>query len=213
MLLAATPCRELCAHLADLVPDDRDQTRVRHAIADMFLARSISIASGYEDVDDLDDLRHDPMLKMAVGKTPDAEIGLVSQPTMSRWENKTNIRVAIPMGYACVDFYCSSHKEPPASVALDIDETFDAAHGDQQLAFWNGFYGERGFLPIHVYETETKRPVAFILRPAKTPSGIELRAYLRRLIRRIRTHWPDTRILLRGDGHYSRPEVMAWCEA
>lgn len=213
MLLASPQAREFCTRLAGLVPDDRDQTRVRHSISDMFLARSLAIAAGYEDADDLDDLRHDPMFKMALGKTPGSKDGLVSQPTMSRWENKGDLRVAIRMANATVDFYCESHDTPPAAVTLDIDETFDAAHGEQQLAFWNGFYGERGFLPIHVYETETGRPAAFILRTAKTPSGEELRAHIRRLIRRIRIHWPETRILLRGDGHYSRPEVMAWCEA
>ena len=83
MLLASPQARELCDRLAGLVPDDRDQTRVQHTISDMFLSRSLAIAASYEDADDLDDLRHDPMFKMAVGKTPDAKVGLVSQPTMS----------------------------------------------------------------------------------------------------------------------------------
>jgi len=73
--------------------------------------------------------------------------------------------------------------------------------------------GERGYAPIHVYETGSGRPVAFILRPARTPSGREIRGHVRRLIQRIRSHWSQTRITLRGDGHYARPEVMAWCEA
>ena len=66
---------------------------------------------------------------------------------------------------------------------------------------------ERCFLPIHVYDTATSRPVAVLLRPGKTPSGAEVRGHLRRLVRRIRRHWPSTRITIRGDGHYSRPEV------
>lgn len=213
LLLASTRARGMCERLASLVPDARDPTRTRHDVADMFLARGLAIAAGYEDADDLDDLRHDPAFKMALGKTPGAKIGLVSQPTMSRWENNVDLRCAIRMANAMIDVFCESYEAPPASITLDIDETFDAAHGEQQLAFWNGFHGERGFLPIHVYETETGRPVAFVLRPAKTPSGKELRAHVRRLIQRIRSHWPQTLILLRGDGHYSRPEVMAWCEA
>jgi len=68
------------------------------------------------------------------------------------------------------------------------------------------------FLPIHVYDTATSRPVAVLLRPGKTPSGIEVRGHLRRLVRRIRRHWPQTRITVRGDGHYGRPEVMEWCD-
>jgi hypothetical protein len=71
---------------------------------------------------------------------------------------------------------------------------------------------ERCFLPIHIYDTATGRPVAVILRPGKTPSGKEVRGHLRRLVRRIRKHWPHTHLTIRGDGHYSRPEVMAWCE-
>ena len=72
---------------------------------------------------------------------------------------------------------------------------------------------ERCFLPIHVYDTATGRPVAMILRPGKTPSGVEVRGHVRRLVRVIRRHWPTTRITIRGDGHYCRPEVMDWCEA
>ena len=149
---------------------------------------------------------------MALGKAPGEPIGLASQPKMSRWENTPDLRTLIRMGREMVDIYCASHDVPPEAVILDIDDTFDAAHGQQQLTFWNGFHGERGYAPIHVYEAGSGRPVAFVLRPARTPSGREIRGHVRRLIRRIRTHWPDTRITLRGDGHYARPEVMAWCE-
>jgi hypothetical protein len=78
---------------------------------------------------------------------------------------------------------------------------------------FNAHYDERCFLPIHVYDTATSRPVVMLLRPGKTPSGQEVRCHLRRLLRRIRRHWPDTHITVRGDGHYGRPEVMAWCES
>jgi hypothetical protein len=78
---------------------------------------------------------------------------------------------------------------------------------------FNAYYDERCFLPIHVYETATSRPVAVLLRPGKTPSGDEVRRHLHRLVRRIRSHWPATRLTIRGDGHYGRLEVMAWCEA
>jgi hypothetical protein len=199
--------------LAAHIPDGRNPARVVHALADILRARVLAIAAGYEDGDDLDALRHDPAFKMALGKAPGDAVGLASQPTCSRWENAPDIRALIRMGCEMVDIYCASHGTPPDAVTLDIDDTFDAAHGQQQLTFWNGFHGERGYAPIHVYETATGRPVAFILRPARTPSGKEITGHVRRLIRRIRRHWPQTRITLRGDGHYARPEVMAWCEA
>ena len=175
LLLASTRARRMCGRLASLVPDARDPTRIRHDVADMFPARSPAIAAGYEDADDLDDLRHDPAFKTAPGKTPGAKTGPVGQPTMPRWENKVDPRVAIKMANIMIDAFRESCEAAPTSITLDIDETFDATHGEQQLAFWNGFYGERGFLPIHVCEIGTGRAVAFVLRPAKTPSGKELR--------------------------------------
>jgi hypothetical protein len=111
-----------------------------------------------------------------------------------------------------IDAYCASYPRPPVAVTLDIDDTVDVVHGHQQLSLFNAHYDERCFLPIHVYETATSRPVVVLLRPGKTPSGDEVRRHLRRLVRRIRSHWPTTRLTIRGDGHYSRPEVMAWCE-
>ena len=80
------------------------------------------------------------------------------------------------------------------------------------MSLFNAHYDERCFLPIHVYDTEPSRPVAVVLRPGKTPGGIEVRAHLRRLVRHIRQCWTKTRITFRGDGHYARPEAMAWCE-
>jgi len=132
---------------------------------------------------------------------------------MSRWENAPTTRELVRMMDVMVDLYCASYPSPPAAVTLDIDETVDVVHGGQQLSFWNGHYGERCFLPLHVYDTATGRPVAMLLRTGKTPSGGEIAGHIRRLHRRIEKHWPDTRITLRGDGHYGRPEIMAWCEA
>jgi Transposase DDE domain group 1 len=97
-------------------------------------------------------------------------------------------------------------------VTLDIDDTVDVVDGHQQLSLFNAHYDERCFLSIHVYDTATSRSVAMLLRPGKTPSGVEVRGHLRRLVRRIRRHWPQIRITIRGDSHYSRPVVMEWCD-
>lgn len=202
----------LAEKLAAEVADGRDPSRVVHPLADILRARMLAIACGHEDADDLDRLRHDPGLKLACGRLPDTGRGLPSQPTVSRWENAPGLREVIGLMRAMVGLYCASYPRPPAAVTLDIDDTVDVAHGHQQLSLFNSHYGERCFLPIHVYDTATSRPVAVLLRPGKTPSGKEVRGHLRRLVRAIRSHWPSTRITLRGDGHYGRPKVMAWCE-
>src|SRR5258706_16406865 len=83
---------------------------------------------------------------------------------------------------------------------------------NQQLSLFNAHYDERCFLPIHIYEAGSGKPVAVILREGKTPGGSEVRAIIRHVTRHIRRHWPKTRICWRGDSHYARPEVMDWCE-
>jgi hypothetical protein len=202
----------LAERLARCVPDRRDPTRIAHTIADMIRARVFAICCGYEDADDLDVLRSDPAFKLACGRLPDSGRDLCSQPTLSRLENAPKLKDVIRLTYALVDQWMASYATAPSSVTLDIDDTCDVVHGHQQLSLFNAHYDERCFLPIHVYDTEKSRPVAVILRPGKTPSGVEVRSHLRRLVRRIRTRWPATRVLFRGDGHYARPEAMTWCE-
>ena len=214
MLLAAAERRlGIAQQLAALIADARNPLLVTHSVADILRARMLAIACGYEDADDLDHLRTDPGFKLACGRLPDTGADLCSQPTVSRWENAPTLREVIRLTHAMVDIYCASYARPPAAVTLDIDDTVDVVHGRQQLSLFNGHYDERCFLPIHVYDTATSRPVAVLLRPGKTPAGAEIRSHLRRMIRRIRRHWPTTRLTIRGDGHYGRPEVMAWCEA
>ncbi len=93
------------------------------------------------------------------------------------------------------------------------EEISTGIDSNQQLALFHAHYDERCFLPIHVYDAANARPVVVLLRPGKTPSGEEIRGHLRRMVRRIRRHWPHTRITIRGDCHYGRHEVMTWCEA
>jgi DDE family transposase len=214
MLLAAAERRlGIARRLASLISDPRNPLLVTHSIPDILRARMLAIACGYEDADDLDHLRTDPGFKLACGRLPDSGDDLCSQPTVSRWENAPTLREVVRMTYATIDIYCASYSRAPAVVTLDIDDTVDVVHGRQQLSLFNAHYDERCFLPIHVYDTATSRPVAVLLRPGKTPSGDEVRRHLARLVRRIRSHWPTTRLIIRGDGHYGRPEVMAWCEA
>ena len=132
------------------------------------------------------------------------------------------------MTNAMIGIYCASYKRPPRGVTLDIDDTLDVVLGHQQLSLFNAYYDERCFLPIHVFDTVTARSVAVSLRPGATPSGVEIRSHLRCLVRRIRSHWPNPRLtistsgwrtpgvsacVIRGDSHFGRPKMMAWCEA
>lgn len=198
--------------LAAIIPDHRDPALITHTMADILRARVFAIACGYPDADDLDDLRYDPAFKLACGRLPETGDDLHSQPTMSRWENAPDLRTLIRMARAMVDLWCNSHPRPPKAITLDIDDTADTVHGHQQLSLFNAHYDERCFLPIHVYDATSGHCVVTILRPGKTPNGKEVRAHLRRLVRRIRLHWPNTVITIRGDGHYGRREAMAWCE-
>jgi hypothetical protein len=214
MLLAlAERRRALAKTLAALIADGRNPAHITHTVEDILKGRMLAIACGYADGNDFDWLRSDPAFKLACGRLPDTGNDLCSQPTISRWENAPVLKEIIRLTYALVDIWCWSYKTPPASMVLDIDDTLDVVHGRQKLSEWNAHYDERCFLPIHIYDTATGRPVAVILRPGKTPSGKEVRALLRRLIKRIRRHWPRTRITIRGDSHYGREEAMSWCEA
>jgi hypothetical protein len=213
MLLAAAEQRlKLADRLAAAIRDPRDPTRVTHAMADILRARILAIACGYEDANDLDRLRFDPAFKLACGRLPDSGTDLCSQPTCSRLENLPDLKTVVRLGRVLVGLWLSSYAAEPESITLDIDDTLDVVHGHQQLSLFNAHHDERCFLPIHIYDAATGRPVAMILRPGKTPTGKEIRGHLRRLMRLIRREWPNTRILIRGDSHYGRPEVMAWCD-
>ena len=203
----------LCATLAGVMPDHREASRVTHRLEDILRARIFAIACGYPDADDLDHLRWDPAFKLACGRLPESSDDLASQPTISRWENVPDLRTLLRLGYAMIDLWCCGHRRPPKGITLDIDDTVDVVHGHQQMSLFNAHYDERCFLPIHVYDADSGHCVAVLLRPGKTPSGKEIRGHLRRLIRRIRMHWPRTRITIRGDSHYGRSEVMDWCDA
>ena len=198
--------------LAAIIPDYRDPNRITHTLSDILRARIFAIACGYPDGDDLDDLRKDPAFKLACGRLPESGDDLASQPTLSRWENAPDLRTLIRLTQAMVDLWCNSYRRPPKAITLDIDDTADTVHGHQQLSLFNAHYDERCFMPVHIYDADTGHCVLTILRPGKTPDGKEVRGHLRRLVRRIRRHWPRTRITIRGDGHYGRREAMDWCE-
>ena len=197
--------------LAWCIDDPRCADQVVHSLADMIGFRMKMIAAGYEDGNDANRLRSDPVFKMAQDALPSGR-DLASQSTICRLENLPGVRELVAMGRAMVDLYCASFRQVPKRIVLDIDDTFDAVHGGQQLRLFNAHYDEYGFQPIVVFDG-AGRFVSAVLRPAKRPSGAEIRAHLRRLVRAIRSNWPNTRILIRADGHYCSPLVIDWCRA
>ena len=201
----------VCQRLAEAMPDHRDPSRVGHTMFELIMERAVAIACGYKDGIDLNQLRHDPLMKIAVGRCPESGDPLASQSTISRLENAPTKTQAARLTAALPDQFCAS-VTPKKEEFFDIDDTFCTAHGGQQLALWNGHEDERGFSPMHIYHVRTGLPVVPILRSAKTPKGTEVRTVIKHLTKRIRTHWPNTRIVWRGDSHYGRVEAMDWLE-
>ena len=197
--------------IAACMVDPRAPGQITHSLADIIGFRLLMIAAGYEDGNDADTLRSDPMFKMALELTP-SDRALCSQPTISRLENLPDARALLRMGGAMVDLYCESFRQVPKRIVLDVDDTFDAVHGGQQLRLFNAHHDEYGFQPIVVFDGEG-RFITAVLRPAKRPGGKEIKAFLRRLLRAIRANWPDTEIVLRADSHYCCPEVLDFCRA
>jgi Transposase DDE domain group 1 len=201
----------VCLRLAEAMPDRRDPDRIRHAMFEMVMSRVLAIACGHEDAIDLDRLRHDPLMKLAVGRCPESGAALASQSTISRLENAPSKTEAARLSAALLDQFGTTVK-PGKLEILDIDDTFCAAHGTQQLAFWNAHHDERGFASMHIYHVVSGTPVVTILRPARTPKGTEVRTVIKHVTKRLRRHWPKTRIVWRGDSHYGRVEAMEWAE-
>jgi len=199
----------LADRLAACVKDPRAPERVVHRLAEIIRFRMLMIAAGYEVGNDADSLRADAMFKLALDRLPSDE-ELCSQSTISRLENLPDRRALLRLGRALIEQYCTSFRQMPKRIVLDVDDTFDRVHGGQQLRLFNAFRDDYGFQPIVVFDGEG-RFVTALLRPGKRPGGHEIRAFLRRLVGAIRAFWPRVEILLRADSHYACPEVFDWC--
>jgi hypothetical protein len=196
---------------AACLKDPRMAEKVVHRLAEIIRFRMLMIAAGYEDGNDADTLRRDPMFKLALDRLPSGE-DLCSQSTISRLENLPDLRALLRLSRALVEQYCGSFRAVPKRIVLDVDDTFDRVHGSQQLRLFNAYHDDYGFQPIVVFDGEG-RFVSALLRPGKRPSGVEIRGFVRRLVGTIRAHWPKVEILLRADSHYAAPEVFDWCRA
>jgi hypothetical protein len=180
----------IAERLARCLEDPRAPERVRHGLAEMIRFRALLIAAGYADGNDCDALRGDPGFKLAVGRLPESGTDLCSQPTISRLENLPGPTALKRMMAAMVELFCDSFDTVPRRIVLDIDDTEDRVHGHQQLSLFHAYYDSRCFLPIHIYEATSGKPVAVLLRPGKTPDGAEVALVLRHVVKAIRARPP-----------------------
>jgi len=197
--------------LTGCLRDHRHPFYIVHTMKELMTQRIMQIACGYEDADDSDTLRRDPALKIACGRKPLSGDDLGSQPTMSRLENRVGRTSLFRMGLAFIDNFLGSYRKAPKEIILDVDDTDDPTHGAQQLSLFNGYYDGYCYMPLHIYEGNSGKLVCTVLRPGRRPNGKEIAAILKRVLKRIRERWPKTNILLRGDSHFSGPEVFDLC--
>ncbi|QBG46952.1 IS1380 family transposase [Verrucomicrobia bacterium S94] len=198
--------------LAGALHDPRHPSYVDHTMEELLTQRVAQICCGYEDANDCDALRDDPLFKMAAGRLPE-DGALASQPTMSRLENRVSVRELLRMGYALADQFIASFDHAPAAIVLDLDPTADHVHGRQQMALFNAFEDEYCFMPFHLYDGLSGKLITTVLRPGKTPTDREIISVLKRVVKRIRAAFPCTRLIFRADSHHTKPVVMDWLEA
>jgi hypothetical protein len=202
----------LISKMTDSLRDRRHPGYVKHQLLELFKQRVFQIACGYEDANDSNELRSDPIMKIACERLPDDDPALASQPTISRFENSLSRTDLYRIAEAFVDVFIQSYSEPPEGIILDIDDTDDLTHGHQQLTLFNAYHGDYCYMPIHIYEGRSGKLIATVLRPGKRPTGKQIVSILKRVVRKIRQAWPEVGILLRADSYYSCPAVFDFCE-
>jgi len=210
LLLGAVDRRiGLIDRLTGSIVDSRHPSYITHPLCDLLTQRVFQIASGYEDGNDANALRSDPLFKLAAGRAPlDEDNLLASGATFSRLEGSFRRRDIYRMARALVEQFIAGYAQAPVTITLDLDHTDDATYGQQALSFYNHHYGHYCYLPLLVFEANSGALVTAVLRPGKRPTGAENAMIMKRVLGLLRQHWPQTHILLRGDGHFSNPELM-----
>jgi hypothetical protein len=202
--------------------DARMAGLVEHAVGTMVLQRVVGIALGYEDLNDHDELRHDPVLAVLAGKLAARRSDCaplagkstlnrieLSRPEPTRYHKVSHDPAAIET--LLVDLFLEAHRRPPAQIVLDLDATDDPLHGEQEGRFFHGYYDCYCYLPLYVFCG--RHLLAARLRRSNIDGSAGAVEEIARIVARIRLRWPKTRILLRGDSGFARETLMAWCEA
>jgi hypothetical protein len=190
------------------LPDPRDPDLITHPQRALLAQRVFGIATGYEDLNDHQRLRHDPLWQALAEYDPDRP--LASAPTLCRLENRATRAALARMAAVLVEQFIASFEAPPGCLVLDFDATDDPVHGRQEGRFFHGYYDAYCFLPLYVFCGD--RLLVAYLRPSNIDASRHARAILKLLVRRLRQAWPDVRIIVRGDSGFCRWRLMRWCD-
>jgi hypothetical protein len=198
------------AAVADALHDPRQAGKVGHDLLGLVRQRILALLAGYEDANDHTRLRHDPILQTVAAEEPKP---LGSQPTLSRFENAVTARQVAEINRLLVRMFLQRMGDTkPARLVLDIDPTDDPCHGQQQLALFNGFYGQHMYLPNLVFERTTGMLLGVRLRRGNADAAHRVVQLLQPIIKALRRKWPDVEILLRADAGFATPVLYRFCE-
>ena len=212
----------LIDRFADCFVDHRDPALVEHKVRTQAGQRVVGIALGYEDLEDHDSLRHDPVMAVLAGKLEAKRRNcapLAGKSTLNRLELGTALPTLYhKIGYEAaaiealfVDLFVEAQRRPPAQIILDLDATDDPLHGGQEGRFFHGYYDCYCYLPLYIFCG--RHLLCAKLRRSNIDASAGAVEEVARIVAQIRRHWPEVRILLRGDSGFAREALMAWCEA
>ncbi len=200
----------LIDHLDRVIPDPRNQQLITHQQSTMLRQRIFAIALGYEDGNDHQQLRDDPLMQLVTGRGIDPDQPLASPPTLCRLENRVSRQALAEIAKQFVEVFIRSHASAPKELVLDFDATDDAVHGHQVNRFFHGYYDQYCFLPLYVFCGH--HLLVSYLRPANIDAATHSWAILSLLVKRLRQQWPDVKIIFRGDSGFCRWKMLRWCE-
>jgi hypothetical protein len=203
----------LCEAVSERVVEWRKR-RGRHSLASLVKQRVFQIACGYEDQNDSDTLREDPLLKAVCGSLPESGGGLASQPTICRLENAATRRSCYRIAEALFELYLSERGKDgaPEKILLDFDSTDDPVHGDQEGGRYHGYHRQHMYHPLLVFDGDTGHLLMALLRAGNTHASNSSIALLKRIVSRLRGRWPKVKIEMRADAGFAIPAVYDYCE-